>query len=157
MTQPVRILVALCAAALTAANAQARTCLHDDGESAAERQRRLDAMQAVQLLNNAQAAAVAAPGGRFRALFELAQSAVIASARSDGGTLGRVARAMNWGGADLLPGWRLNLVVTDDSYALTLRDVRDVCGFTLSSEDDGVIVQGYPVMRGPAPALPPSP
>src|SRR5258706_5410168 len=128
---------------LTPAAAAAQTCLHDRSESQAEKQRRTDALIAMRLINEAE-------NGRSRPrmyvpLAELGMS--LAPARSDNGPLGRVARALQLGSREILPGWLAEFVVTDAAYALHLRDSRDACGLTYVSNHTGSVLVAYPVDR----------
>lgn len=133
--------LALLMSGATAASAQ--TCLHDGRETPAERTRRTDALTAVRLINTAEAGLKL-----FRDLPELANAPAVMVMRSEGGQTGKVARAIHWDSDELLPGWRAHFVVTDNRYALSLRDTRDACGFTYSTNETGLIVEGYPIGQG---------
>jgi hypothetical protein len=118
-------------------------CLHDNRETPAERTRRTDALAAIRLVNTAQANT-----RPYRDLRDLANAGPVISMRSDGGPAGKVARAIRWADDELLPGWRVHFVVTDSEYALSLRDTRDACGFTYTTNETGVITEGYPLNKG---------
>ena len=124
----------------TATPAGAQTCLHEGRETPAERNRRTDALIAVRLINTTEAGL-----RQFRDLPQLANAPAVVAMRSDGGQAGKVARALQWESQELLPGWRAHFVVTDTHYALSLSDTRDACGFTYSTNEMGVIVEGYPI------------
>ena len=124
-----------------------QTCLHRGGESAAERQRRADALTAVNFINSAESSARRTGG--YRQLSEL--SPFLAPHRSDGGRLGGVARQMRFDSDEVLPGWKAQLVVNADAYMLMMRDTTDPCGYGLASSDDGIVLEGQRV--GPPPAV----
>jgi hypothetical protein len=121
----------------------AQTCLHRNNETSAERQRRLDALTAVRSINFAEHSARRA--GAYRRLTEL--SPFLAAHRSDGGRLGDVARRLRLDQDEVLPGWEAHLLLDTDTYILTLRDMNDPCGFTYTTDESDVILQGYPVGR----------
>ena len=63
-------------------------------------------------------------------------------------SLPTVAHAMYGSGPEIVPGWRLRLVVSKDgtSYELSLEDVADTkCHFAITSDDRGVVRQGKSV------------
>ena len=120
-----------------------QTCLHRTNETQAERQRRLDALTAVRSINFAEHSANRS--GRFRPLDELSQ--FLAAHRSDGGRLGEVARRLRFDQSEILPGWEAHLLFDADSYILTLKDLTDPCGFTYTTDQNDVIVQGHPIPR----------
>jgi hypothetical protein len=103
---------------LCAAGADAQ-CLHKDGESTAERVRRDDAVRYLMSVNAAQTRAQQADG-RYLSLTE------IGSART--APVGFVPR----------------LVVDRWSYIISLKDVFDSCGFTLFTDEHGVIYESLP-------------
>ena len=74
---------------------------------------------------------------------EVAQSNVVASFRAEQGSRGDLARRIEWGASAPLPGWRMSwrTIGVEPLYALT--DLRDPCGFTLSSQDLRVIPRRY--------------
>ena len=74
--------------------------------------------------------------------------------RMDGGALGRLARTVQWGSAEPLPGWRVHYVADTNGYSLTLTDSRDACGWTYFGDERGVVGQGYPLeaLQGIVPA-----
>jgi hypothetical protein len=56
-----------------------------------------------------------------------------------------VAHAMYGSGPEIVPGWKLRLVISKDGHAydLLLEDVSDSkCGFAIMSDDRGMIRQG---------------
>jgi hypothetical protein len=129
--------------------ASAQTCLHGKDELPAENSRRLQALSAIRVVNTAQV-----NRRQFVPLAQLADSPATQAMRSEGGPAGEAARAMRFDREEMLPGWRVHFVLGPDSYSIALRDTRDPCGFTYLSDESGVIVQGYPITRGPSPLLP---
>lgn len=121
----------------------AQACLHGTSETQAQQQRRLDALTAVRSINFAEHSAQRA--GRFRPIDEL--SPFLAAHRSDGGRLGDVTRRLRFDQREILPGWEAHLLFDADSYILTLKDLTDPCGFTYTTDENDVIVQGHPIPR----------
>jgi hypothetical protein len=128
-------------------------CLNDV-ETQAERARRQEALQATRLINTV--AAQARVLGRYLSWSALAASSVVATMRTDGGTMGQLARRIAWGAPEPLPGWNMHFVAHDDAYAFRLRDVRDSCSFAYLSDESGLIWQG-PAIGARAGLLPIAP
>jgi hypothetical protein len=113
-------------------------------------QRRAEAFRAVRMFNTAAGAGrgpllpklprVAEPP--YPGWSDLAASGSVAMWRADGGPTGDLARKIRWGETEPLPGWEIHWVANADGYAFTLTDVRDRCGFSFSSDERGVILQG---------------
>jgi hypothetical protein len=122
-------------------------CLHRGAETAAERQRRTDALIAVRFINSAESAARRT--GTYRPLSEL--SRFLAPHRSDGGRLGEIARQMRFDTDEVLAGWTMQLVAGSDAYMLMMRDDMDPCGYGYASSDDGIVLEGHRV--GPPQSL----
>jgi hypothetical protein len=143
-----RIAFLLCAAVAWTAPAraqalgQARPCLHSGFELPAERTRREEALAAMRLINTLNANRGPDQGRPYLAWDELGRSDALASLRGSGGPIGELARKIQWGSDEPLPGWRVHYVAAEDGYAFSLTDVRDTCGFTYSSNDTGAIVEG---------------
>jgi hypothetical protein len=76
---------------------------------------------------------------------ELASSPSIATLRGMGGPMGDIARRMQWGTEEPLPGWQIHHVTRGSAYAFSLTDTRDPCGFTYYSNDSGTIIEGHPI------------
>jgi hypothetical protein len=119
-------------------------CLHGASESVVQAQRREEARDAAHLINR-----VLRRNPTSRAPYpsweDLANSPVLDSYRSMGGRLGDLARKIEWGTDDPLPGWRIHYVSEKDEYAFSLTDIRDPCRFTYSSNDTGTVIEGSPV------------
>ena len=139
------VAVLMAAALMSPGAAAAQDCAHGRDETSDERTRREDALLAVRLINAAQGTRPFMGG--YIPWDQLGLADYVVSLRGDGSRAGELARRMNWGGSDVLPGWRVHFVVTPRAYAFSLRDVRDACGLTYWSDDSGVVVRGYPVDR----------
>jgi hypothetical protein len=134
--------LALCAGP---ALAQARQCLHMGLETPAEVRRREDALTAAHLINMAMERGTRLPYPTWE---ELASSPTVASLRGMGGPQGDVARRVQWGSEEPLPGWEIHHVRRENAYAFSLTDTRDPCAFTYYSNNTGTIIEGYPVRGG---------
>lgn len=118
--------VALCALALLplvhVERAAAQSpCLHGANEEPAERDRRSAAVRLVRAINTAEYNDAKRKTNAFAPL----------------ATLG-----VNLGSA---PGFEPDFTTDGTSYALLLVDRTDPCGFVLSTNQKGVIFQGYPI------------
>jgi hypothetical protein len=133
----------------TPALAQARPCLHSAMESPDEARRREEALQAVRLINSmlTQQRQLGQRPATYPTWEELAQSDRLAFQRGMGGATGELTRKMRWGSSEPLPGWRIHYVAAADSYAFSLTDVTDPCGYTYSTNTTGVITEGQAVTR----------
>ena len=116
---------------LCAATAEAQQCLHKDGESTAERIRRDDAVRYLVTIIAAQTRAQLSDG-RYLALTEI-------------------------GNARTAPfGFVPRIVVDRWSYIVSLKDLFDSCGFTLFTDEHGVIYESHPVQVAPLESPPDS-
>ena len=122
--------------------AQARQCLHSGLELPAERARREEALAAMRLINSLAANRIPVQGRTYLSWDEIGRSEALASLRGIGGPMGDLARKIQWGSDEPLPGWRIHYVAAAAGYAFSLTDVRDACAFTYSSNDTGAIVEG---------------
>lgn len=140
---PLKLVVATLGVLFVCGSAAAQTCLHGSDEIPREAERRALALGAVRVVSSAQA-------NRLNpvSLEQLSDSPVVRSMRAESGPLGDAARAMRFDREEMLPGWRVHFVLGARGYAIALRDSRDWCGFTYSSNETGEIVQGYPIARG---------
>ena len=145
--------LALCAGP---ALAQARQCLHMGLETPAEVRRREEALTVARLINLAMDRGARLPNQQpaYQTWEELASSPTVESLRGMGGPSGDVARRMQWGSDEPLPGWEIHHVVRDGAYAFSLTDTRDPCGFTYFSNNTGTVVEGYPARGGRAGLMP---
>lgn len=120
--------------------AAAQQCLHGPDESASERRRREEALQFVVRVNAAQMAALQAQGA-YVALADAVPAGEV--------PLGFVPR----------------LTVDRWSYAISVKDLFDPCGFAVFSDQDGRVYEGRPAAlparavegdAGAAAAVPPA-
>jgi hypothetical protein len=116
--------------------AQAQQCLHGSTETSDERQRRGDAVAALRTLNTAQMMN-RSTAQRFVDFQELVASAAWVRMNQSG-------KLSSVPGTDLLPGFVLHLTTDGSKYSISLNDKTDPCGFTLYTNDIGVIFAGYP-------------
>lgn len=128
-------------------------CLHGQGETQIQQQRREDAVDGADLINRILNRRPR--GTAFPAWEELAKSPAVAQFRTLPGRPGDLARRMQWGGDQLLPGWRIHYVAAEDAYALSLTDLRDPCQFTVATNDTGLVIEGRPAnLRGEMRTIP---
>jgi hypothetical protein len=127
----------------------AAVCLHESLETARERERREEALAMVRLTGRVVEMARGFPGRQpadpgYPNWAQLGEAGARLG-RMDGGALGRLARTVQWGSLEPLPGWRAHYVADVSGYSLTITDARDACGWTYFADDRGVIGQGYPL------------
>jgi hypothetical protein len=122
-------------------------CLHGEAETQVQQQRREDAVDGADLINrildrNPRATA-------YPTWAALAKSPVVAAYRSMPGRRGDLARRMQWGADQPLPGWQIHYVAAEDAYAVSLTDTRDPCQHTVATNDTGLVIEGRPAnLRG---------
>jgi hypothetical protein len=116
----------LTAVLLSASSVQAQDCLHRANESVSQRARREAAIRYLAALNQAQAASQQ----KQRAYLSLSEAA----------------------GSEYVPVGFLPRLLSDQwGYLVSLKDFFDPCGFTLFSDDRGVIYESHPsVLTGSA-------
>jgi len=125
---------------------QVGVCLHEGAETAIERQRREEALAAVRLTNQVVGLAMAfrvRPGNASYPSWDEVAVAGVRMGRMDGGQMGRLARQLQWGADDLLPGWRVHYIADRNGYAFSLADSRDLCGWTYFSDERGLVAEGH--------------
>jgi hypothetical protein len=96
-------------------------CLHGAGEDAQERSRRGAAIRLVRGINTAEANGPRRNGGKYQPLTQLGLESIA------------------------VPGFEPQFTTDGETYALILRDTTDPCGFTVSTNQRGVVFQGYPI------------
>jgi hypothetical protein len=121
---------------------QPARCLHGPNETQMQAQRRYDALDAADLINRAIDRRPRASA--YPRWDELAKSPAVSSFRAIAGARGDLARKMEWGADEPLPGWSIHYVAAQDGYAFSLTDVRDPCQLTFASNDSAVIIEGRP-------------
>jgi hypothetical protein len=148
----VLIAAVLWIAPISAQTTQLSRCLHGENETQVQRQRRQDATDAADLINrilDRQRRDAAYPTWEM-----LAQLPAVASLRGMASPRGDLARKMQWGTDQPLPGWRIHYVAAQDAYAFSLTDIRDPCQLTFASNDTGVVIEGRPATQRPARVIP---
>ena len=107
-----------------------RSCLHDEEETSVEAARRDDALETLRLIDS-----VLSVPTRDRTWETLARSTAVAELRSAAGPKGDLARKVQWGSSEPLPGWGLAYVTSGGVVRYALTDLRDPCAFAYSSAD----------------------
>ena len=104
----------------SSAQTRQQRCLHGEGETRVQAQRREEALDGADVINR-----ILDRGRRDTAYptwAELAKSPRIASYRGIAGRLGDLVRKMEWGTDQPLPGWRIHYVATQASFHSTPRN-----------------------------------
>ncbi len=128
---------------LAIGTAHAQECLHGPSETAAQAQRRREALTAARNINNIQANQPGAVKGQYFRYDQLASSPfALKMPESNSDVLRRISLKP---GTDILPNWQLTLDVTEKGYWFMIKDKADPCGFTYISNQDGVIFHGYSI------------
>jgi hypothetical protein len=96
-------------------------CLHGSGEDAQQRARRFAAVRLVRAINTAEANGPRRDGGQYQPLTQLRLELPAAE------------------------GFEPEFTTNGETYAVILRDTADPCGFAVSTNQRGVIFQGYPI------------
>ena len=134
---PVSIAVVL---TLVAGPAFAQQCLHGPDASPEQKARLTQAIGAMRNVNNMEANQPGARGNRYLRHEELATSPFALKQTND------AFKSLNLTpGAEILPGWQLTLDVTENGYWFMIKDKTDPCGFTLISNQSGVIYTAEPL------------
>lgn len=115
-------------------------CLHGPDETPAEAARRDEALQAMRVIYYVLERAVSARprGAPFPSWGSLASSPFVDRLKNTPGTAGEMARTIDWGADEPLPGWGIAYVANVE-VRFSLTDLRDPCAFTYSSTDPQVI------------------
>lgn len=134
---PVSIAVVL---TLVAGPAFAQQCLHGPDASPEQKARLTQAIGAMRNVNNMEANQPGARGNRYLRHEELATSPFALKQTND------AFKSLNLTpGEEILPGWQLTLDVTENGYWFMIKDKTDPCGFTLISNQSGVIYTAEPL------------
>jgi hypothetical protein len=140
-------LLALIGLSMVPAMAQTRVprCLHGDTETEVQLQRRIEALDAADLINRL---IDRRPRGSAYPTWEaLGNSQMVNSYRGMAGKRGDLVRKIEWGTDQPLPGWRIHYVAAQNGYAFSLSDLRDPCELTFASNDTGMVIEGRPADR----------
>jgi hypothetical protein len=119
--------------------AYAQQCLHGSDEPPDQQVRRRQALGAARAVNTAQANQPGRAAKRYLRRDELAASP---SAPQQRDALPPVNFAP---GEDVVPGWELQLEVTEDGYWFMIKDKTDACGFAYISNKVGIIYSAEPI------------
>jgi len=154
----VLIAIGLGMAPISAQMSRVSRCLHGENETRVQQQRRHDAIDSADLINRvlerSHRGGVAYPGwddlAKSRALEVYRQMP-----RTVPGGLGDLARKIEWGTEQPLPGWQIHYVAAQEAYAFSLTDLRDPCQLTIASNDTRLITEGPRAdFRGQARVIP---
>lgn len=127
------------------AQTRAPKCLHGAGESDVQRQRRLEALDTVDLMVRILDRHPRDTG--YPEWEALGESAMVNSYRGMAGKRGDLVRKIRWGTDEPLPGWSIHYMAEQDDYAFSLTDLRDPCGLTFAANDSGMLIEGTPADR----------
>lgn len=121
--------------------------LRGQDQKSASQEERVTAVNVVRLINTAEAwyAGEADSHGRYAPWDELYQSGVVKTVQGHGAFFRDVQVSP---GAEVIPGHRLDLIVSADgkAYSLALHDTKDGDGlFSAFSDQNGVIFLGSPL------------
>ena len=139
--------LALVGLSMVPALAQTRVprCLHGENETEVQAQRRVEALDATDLINRL---IDRRPRNSAYPTWEaLGKSPMVNSYRGMAGKRGDLVRKIEWGADQPLPGWQIHYVAAQDGYAFSLTDLRDPCELTFASNDAGMLIQGRPADR----------
>jgi hypothetical protein len=112
-------------------------CLHGADETPAEQQRRREALSAVRLIYGLLERVPVNPRG-YPDWDTLARSKAVADLKSTNA----LAKKMQWGTSEPLPGWRITYEAGGTIVRFALTDTTDPCSFTYSSDDPDVMPWG---------------
>lgn len=141
------LLLALMCLSLVPGLAQTRgpRCLHGVGESDVQKQRRLEALDAADLV--ARILDRRPRDSAYPAWEALGKSPMVNAYRGMAGKRGDLVRKIRWGADQPLPGWQIHYVAAQDGYAFSLTDLRDPCELTFAVNDTGMLIEGNPADR----------
>ena len=109
-------------------------CLHGRDETDAERQRRVDAFLAMHLIASLLERVPVSIFG-YPDWVTLARSKAVSDLQNGAGATAELARKIQWGDAEPLPGWNITYLRSTLRVRFALTDSRDPCGFSYDSDD----------------------
>jgi hypothetical protein len=112
-------------------------CLHGADETPAERVRRREAFEAVRMIYGLLERVPVNPRG-YPDWGTLARSKAVADLKNTNS----LAKKLQWGTSEPLPGWRITYETGATFARFALTDATDPCGFTYSSDDPDVMPWG---------------
>ncbi len=119
-----------------------RPCRHDTNETTAEAERRVEALRAMRVIAFVVTSTMS--GARqtaFPSWPALASSPAVTALRNRSGEAAELARKIEWGSREPLPGWGIAYAASTTDVRFALTDLRDECGFTYTSTDARVVPQ----------------
>jgi hypothetical protein len=117
--------------------AYAQQCLHGQGETPEQGERRREALTAARTINNIEANQPGARAGLYLRRDDLDSSPFAEQMRRSPNEFAK--RLSLAPGKEILPGWELMLDVGDKSYWFMIRDKTDPCSFAYVSNHLGLI------------------
>jgi len=120
--------------------AAAQQCVHGTDESADQKARRREAVGATRQVNNLQANRPDARKGIYLDQVEIASWYAEQTKKTGAATPYNLEP-----GAEIIPGWQLTLNKTENGYWFMIKDKTDPCGFTLISNQAGLIYNAEPM------------
>jgi hypothetical protein len=115
-------------------------CLHGADAAPEQKARRTQAVGAMRAVNNMQANQPASRANKYLRHEDLAGSPF--AQKQTGGPF----KSLNLTpGQEIVPGWELTLDVMEDGYWFMIKDKTDPCGFTLISNQTGLIYTAEPL------------
>ena len=109
--------------------------------------RRTEAISLARLVNAVIANERRPRADRYPAWEELGNLPGVIARRGMSGPMGDLTRRVQWGSDEPLPGWRMHYVSGAHGYAFSLTDIMGGCGYTIMSDDRGVVVEGSPLVQ----------
>ena len=126
-----------------AARADAQQCVAGAAPSPEQLARRTEGVRLARAVNNLQANQ---PGARERKFLKQADLPTSAFMAQQSGPAAEFLRQLDFTpGKEITPGWTLTLDVTAEGYWFMLRDKSDPCGYTLVSNQQGLIFVAQPL------------
>ena len=130
---------------ICASGSRAQTCLHGTNESAEQSQRKGQALNAVRVINTAEAWYFN-ENKKYAPLEVLANSPAMEAVKKSAGLWGESARTISLDPkTDIVPGFEIHLTTNGAKYSVSVRDKTDSCSFSFFSDQQGVIFFGQPI------------
>jgi hypothetical protein len=127
-------------ASLAPASVLAQQCLHGPDETAEQKARKREALQATRQINTLQANSPSARQGKFMDQPEMAMYYADLT-RQKPATQPLIFDPAS----EVIPGWQLTLDKTEKGYWFMIKDKTDPCGFAYVSNQAGTIFTAEPI------------
>ena len=125
--------------------ARAQQCKHGSDETSDEKQWRVQAVNAVRIINTVEVNHKTLYG-KFLPFSELPNSPVVERMHLKDGPWGRIFKAMFFApNTDVLPGFELRFTLGEDGYSVAITDKTDPCRRSFFSDQIGIIYEGQPI------------